>query len=192
VALDAAGGAVVAVRPMSSPIDLPSGLVLAPARGGAGQRLYAVVEMLDPDDSRPEAAAGRWASAYHWRLLGLHPATLVPESDVPLPGPARWLAVAPEGRDAYALGAGDRLAGTALHRVDLDTGAAAVLGRAPGLGVAGLAVTRDRLFVPDTEADRLWVADRSGRPLGPIATGRRPLGITVGPGAAAGAPVVAP
>jgi DNA-binding beta-propeller fold protein YncE len=194
VAVDAAGGAVLAARPMARPTDLPSGLVLAPAPGGAGPRLYAVVEALDPDETRPEAAAGRWASALSWRLLGLHPTTLAVESDFPLPGPAPWLAVAPDGRDAYALGAGSRLFGTPLQRIDLDSGAATVLGRVPGLGVGGLAVTRERLYVPDTEADRLWVADRNGRPLGHVPTGRRPLGIAVGPGsgAAVGAPVFAP
>src|SRR5262245_39002285 len=177
----AADGAVLAAHPLTDPTDTPEDVALGPAPDGAGPRLYVVAEALDPDETRPEAAAGRWASALRWRLLGLHPTTLALERDVPLPGPARGLAVAPDGRDAYALGAADLQAGAALQRIDLVRGVAAVVGRAPGLGVAGPAVTRDRLYVPDTFADRLWVADRAGRPLGTVPAGRRPLGIATGP-----------
>jgi hypothetical protein len=139
------------------------------------------VAALEPDDSPSADYAARLAQARGWRLLGLDAATLAQERDHPLAGPPVWLTVAPDGRDAYAfVYAGGGSPDGQLQRIDLTTGAAALVGRAPGLGLAGLAVTADRLYVPDTFGDRLWIADRGGRPLGDVAVGRRPAAIARG------------
>ena len=178
LALDAASGAIQAAAPLDG---APGDLGVGPAPDRPGPRLYVAVATLEPEDDAAPDDTSRFGQARGWRLLGLDAATLAQERDHPLAGPPVWLTVAPDGRDAYALvrdGSGS--AAGRLQRIDLTTGAASLLGRAPGLGLAGLAVTADRLYVPDTFGDRLWIADRGGRPLGEIAVGRRPAAIALG------------
>jgi hypothetical protein len=187
VALDAAAGGVVAAYRLAGPPGRPGGpeapaaLALAPGPDGTGRRLYALTAALDAAGAPAGDLTTKMAEAEAWRLLGLHPATLVPESEHPLPRAAVWLAVAPDGRDAYVSdNAGTAPPGGLLQRVDLTSGATAAIGHRPGLGAAGLAVTADRVYVPDTAGDRLWVIDRAGRSVASVPVGRRPLGITLG------------
>jgi hypothetical protein len=114
--------------------------------------------------------------------VGLDPAGLAVESDRALSGPLRRLAVAPDGREAYAFApAGDPSLGSALVAVDLATGATADLGkRVPGQGLAGLAVTDERVYVPLPDGAEVWVGDRQGRPLDVVPVGRRPFAIALG------------
>ena len=67
--------------------------------------------------------------------------------------------------------------------IDLVAGTAAPATSAPGFGVGGLAVTADRLYATDPFNDRIWTADRAGRPRGFLPAGRRPTGIAAGPAA---------
>jgi hypothetical protein len=100
------------------------------------------------------------------------------EREFPLPARPLGLTVAPEGRAAYAFATDYRPTGRPIHPIDLATGAVAVAGLAPGFGTGGLVVTADRLYVADPCNDRIWTADRAGRPRGFLLAGRRPTGIT--------------
>jgi hypothetical protein len=173
-AFDAARGVALAAAPVAG---APSGLGVAPARDRPGARVYAAVAALEPDPLGASDPATRFAQAGGWRLLALDAVTLAFEREVALPGPALGLAVAPDGRDAYAFATDYRPAGRRLQRVDLATGAVTPAGTAPGFGLFGLAVTGDRLYVADPDGDRLWVADRAGRPRGFLPAGRRPTGV---------------
>jgi hypothetical protein len=178
LALDAARGAILAAAPLDG---APGDLGVGPAPDRPGPRLYVTVAALEPEDDAAPDDDARFGRVRGGRLLGLDAATLAQERDHPLAGPPGWLTVAPDGHDAYALvhdGSGS--AAGWLQRIDLTTGAASLLGQAPGLGLAGLAVTTDRLYVPDTFGDRLWIADRGGRPLGDVAIGRRPAAVALG------------
>ena len=182
VALDATTGAPLAAY---EACGLPVDLVLAPAPPGppaAAGRLYAVV---GSPASPPGAAADgdqEFDTAEGWWLVGLDPEGLAVESDRAVAGPLRSLAVAPDGRQAYAFApVGDPVLGSALVAVDLATGATADLGkRVPGQGLAGLAVTDERVYVPLPDGAEVWVGDRQGRPLGVVPVGRRPFAITLG------------
>ena len=146
-----------------------------------GRRLYVVTAALDDAGPPTSDLVARFAGGLGWRLLGLNPTTLAPESEYPLPHAAYWLTTSPDGHDAYAFDdPGGRAAGSRLLRVDLATGAAAPLGRVRGLGAAGLAVAAGRLYIADTAGDRLLVTDRSARPIAALPVGRRPLGVVVG------------
>jgi hypothetical protein len=183
VAVDAGSGAVLGAQDVRG---VPGDVAVAPAPGGAGVRLYCVVAAPAAGGAAgPDADGARSSPDRSWRLLGLHAVTLEPESEVTLPWPAHGLAVAPDGRDAYAYaGPGSLLWGSVLLRVDLVAGAAAPLGPVPGSGIGGLAVTADRVYVPDSGGDTVWVADRRGRPLPALPTGRRPLAVAAGAGPA--------
>jgi hypothetical protein len=51
----------------------------------------------------------------------------------------------------------------------------------PGAGLGGLAVSADRVYVPNSEGAGVAVVDRStGRLLRTLPIGRRPLGIALG------------
>jgi DNA-binding beta-propeller fold protein YncE len=193
VALDAARGGVVAAYPLAGRPggpggpEMPGALALAPAPDGTGRRLYVLAATLDPAASPTGDLTARIAGAEAWSLLGLHPTTLMPESERPLPRATVWLTVAPDGRDAYVSDAAGAMTPDArLHRVDLASGAAATIGGPPGLGAAGLAVTADRLYIPDTAGDRLLVTDRAGRPVTSVPVGRRPLGVALDPAGSGG------
>lgn len=67
-----------------------------------------------------------------------------------------------------------------LQRIDLATGTIVVLGSTPGPDLGGLAVTADRLYVPDLTRSQVWVADLHERPLTTIPAGRVPLAIVLG------------
>jgi hypothetical protein len=89
--------------------------------------------------------------------------------------------VSADGRDAYAYDySGSGPTGSRLQRIDLVAGTASLLGRVRGLGVAGLVVVADRLYIADTGGDRVLVADRAGQRVTTLRTGRRPLGIAIG------------
>jgi hypothetical protein len=188
VALDVARGLVVATHQLiglpeapEAP-EAPGALALAPAPDGTGHRLYGVTAALDPSGPPTSDLAAQSTAGLAWRLLGLNPATLAPETEHPLLRAAYWLTVSPDGREAYAFDApGGWPSGSRLQRVNLAAGTVTSLGRMPGLGVAGLAVTADRLYIADTISDRLLVADRAGRPGATLPVGRRPLGVAVGP-----------
>ena len=182
VAYDAVRGIARATAPVDG---APGGLGLAPARGRPGARLYAAVAALEPDPLVSLDEATRFVQARGWRLLGLDAVTLALERELALPAAALGLTVAPDGRVAYALASDYRPTGRLLQRIDLATGAVTPVGAAPGFGVSGPAVTVNRLYVADPFQDRLWIADRTGRPRGFLPAGRRPTGIAVG---GAGAP----
>ena len=159
VALDAASGARLAVRPLAGPAGA---VVLARAPDGGAPRLYSVELAVGAD---PEAPAGD-----HARLLGLDPATLEVERAYPLGFRPRALAVAPDGERAYALaGAGNR-----LMEIDLLGGAQRHLADVPG-AAQGLAVAGPRLYVPDPYGGAVLVFDRrTGDPVARVRVGRRP------------------
>jgi hypothetical protein len=157
-------GTPVAAAPTAG---VPSNVVLAPAPGGAGRRLY-VVETFSLLDEAPP-------SAYRGRLLGLDPTTLAAEVELALPAAPGRVAVGPDGDEAYALVA----AGTVLLRLDLRAGAVNRLAELPGQAIT-LAVTRTRIYVPDPAGRALWALDRrSGRVVQTLPVGRGPMGITL-------------
>ena len=191
----AAAGAPEAARLVA--LDARTGRLRGAYRFGAGAatgpltlaadptgrpRLYALGAMLDTTPQPLDDFGLRFAEATDWRLLEFHPDDLTPAGEYALRHGAAGLTVAPDGRDAYTVSRGGGASGALLQRIDLTTGTATVLGRAPGGSAAGAEVTvaHDRLYVPDTWGDRLWVLDRAGRPLGTVPTGRRPLGLAVG------------
>jgi hypothetical protein len=183
VALDVARGGVVTHRlsaPLGAP-EAPGAVALAPTPDGSGRRLYVVTAALDLGAPPTSDLPTRVAEGLGWRLLGLNPTTLEPEAEYPLPRPAYWLTVSADGRDAYAYDySGNEPAGSLLQRIDLVAGTASSLGRVRGLGVAGLVVVGDRLFIADTHGDRVIVVDRAGQRVTTLHTGRRPLGIATG------------
>jgi hypothetical protein len=168
-AVDPATGAALAGADVPG---APVQLRLGPAPGGAGRRLYCLVD-----------ASGRWGGgaesepnrADHWRLLGLDPATLQPEHEYPLPDPVSALTVAPDGGAAYPLEAvGQR----GVVRVDLRTGAVDRLAALPGTGV-DLAATRERVYVADGRG-AVWALDaRGGALVHTLAVGRGPVGLAL-------------
>jgi hypothetical protein len=182
VALDALSGAAIASRAAGGvPLGLVLGRIPPPAPGPA-ERLYAVV-------ARPPAPGPAVAdvdqlfdAAGGWCLVGLDPDGLTVASERAVGAPLRRLAVAPDGRQAYAFAAADEPdLGSALVAVELATGATTRLGkRVPGRGLAGLAVTADRVYLPLPDGAEVWVGDRQGRPLGVVPVGRRPFAIAVG------------
>jgi hypothetical protein len=164
VAIEGATGATRAVAPLAG---TPSHLVLAPAPGGPGRRLY-VVETLSPsDDESP--------GPYRGRLVGFDPLTLALEGELPLPAAPGRVALAPDGEAAYALVA----FGTVLLRLDLAAGTVTRLAEIPGRAIT-LAVARDRIYVPNPYGSEVWVLDRrSGRLTRTIPVGRSPMGVAL-------------
>jgi hypothetical protein len=168
VALDAATGAVLRRAPLAG---VPERLVVAPAPGGDGRRLYAVEGWPGPEARSPEDA--------RWRLLGLDPATLATEAAHPVSDHLPGLVVAPDGEEAYALEGSRR-----LRRLDLRTGAAAVLTTLPGQGVDSLAATERWVYAPHSfgGGGAVWAVDRrSGRLAHTVAVGRSPVALALSP-----------
>jgi hypothetical protein len=164
VAIDAERGTRLAARPLAGP---PSHLLLAAAPGRLGRRLYGVeaLDGLPPEPGMP----------FRGRLLGLNPDTLELESVHALAFSPAQFVVAPEGDQVYALFEQDVL------RLDLVGGGEARLASLPEPG-AGLAVTRDRVYVSDLRWAALWVFDRHReRPLPPVRVGRYPTALLVAP-----------
>jgi hypothetical protein len=93
--------------------------------------------------------------ADRWLLRGFDPRTLAPTGDLTLPTPAGRVAFAPGGEEAYALAA----AGARLLRLDLTTGSVTSLSDAPR-GAISLAVTYDRVYVPNPFGSDVWALDR--------------------------------
>jgi hypothetical protein len=168
VALEWASGAARAVAPLAG---APSDLVLVPAPGGDGRRLYAVETLSRPEDELP--------GAYRGRLVGFDALTLAPEGELPLPAPPGRVAFAPDGSAAYALAA----FGTELLRLDPVAGTVTRLAELPGRAVT-LAVARDRIYVPDPYGSAVWALDRRrGRLVRTIPVGRSPMGVALVGGA---------
>jgi len=168
VALDAATGAVLRRAPLAG---VPERLVVAPAPGGGGRRLYAVEGWPGPE--------ARYPIDERWRLLALDATTLATEAVHPLRGDLPGLVVAPDGEEAYAL-EGPRW----LLRLDLHTGAATDLATLPGQGVASLAATERWVYAPHSfgGGSAVWAIDRrSGRLDRTIAVGRSPVALTLSP-----------
>jgi hypothetical protein len=133
------------------------------------------------DEAFPHDAGTLYARGGVWWVLGLAPATLEPQSEHLLPWPVYLLTVAPDGLDGYAYaGAGNVVSGSTLLRLDLATGAVTLLGPLPGAGSGRLAVTGDRVYVPDAHGHALWVGSRRGRLLASIPVGQHPLDVVVG------------
>jgi hypothetical protein len=169
VALDALSGRVLAMTALPG---APVNLVLAPAPGRAGQRLYAV-------EGRPTlAGSGGSADAIHaaggtFALLTLDPVTLAVEAVLELGFPPDRLAVAPDGDHAYAVH------GTDLVHLDLVTRRVARL-RTLAPATQGLVVTETALFLALPNANAVWrLARRDGRLLHTIRVGRTPVGLTL-------------
>ncbi|MGH2353349.1 MAG: YncE family protein [Chloroflexota bacterium] len=170
LAVDAETGDGIGVYPLAG---TPGSVILAPGPGRTGRRLYSVEALPDPDTGTPEDSyEGQYTRASEWRLLGLNPATLEPESEHTLSASPFSLAVAPDGDHAYFLLDGDR-----VRHLDLATGTVTGLAALPGFGT-DLAVTATRVYVPDSRGDSVWAVDRrSGRLATSIAVGRHPIGI---------------
>jgi len=107
--------------------------------------------------------------------VAFDPLTLAPEGDLPLPAPPGRVALAPDGAAAYALTA----FGTVLLRLDPAAGTVTRLAELPGRAIT-LAVTRDRIYVPNPYGSEVWALDRrSGRLARTIPVGRGPLGVAL-------------
>jgi len=165
VVLDAISGAVRDVLPLAG---APSSASIATEPYGGARRLHLVETQPGPETE--------YASPERWSLLTLDPITLAVLSSRTLNEPPLWLTVAPDGKDAYYAIGGSNL----LMHVALTTGAVRQLASLPGMGL-GIAVTHDRLFVPNPTSNEVWVVDRrSGRRLRPFAAGRHPIGLALG------------
>jgi len=179
-AVHAATGAVLAVQPLAG---VPAHVVLAPRPDGPGRRLVLVeargrAEPADTDERQPPDVP----SLGRWHLVTLDPETLAPEAEFAVPHYPQGVAVAPDGRHAYWL-AGPWTLGvpTPLLRTDLATGATRLEAHVPGPGFGGLAVTAERVYVPNPEGSEVSVLERrTGSLTGRIAVGRRPVGIALG------------
>ena len=159
------------------------------AGGGRRRRLYCVEAF--PDETaadgttelvpRPAAGAAGGPGGSRWQVVGLHSATLDPESRQTVAPPAtapRWLAVAPNGERAFALApTGGVLSASALIEIDLPTGSARPLAVLPAEGL-GLSVSDEAVYVPHPEGNAIWLVDRCrGGRVTTIPVGRRPVGI---------------
>jgi hypothetical protein len=165
VVLNALSGAVQDVLPLDG---APSAASVAAGPHGEARRLYLV-------ETRP-GPESEYTSPERWSLLTLDPVTLEERSRRLLSEPPLWLTVAPDGADAYYAIGGSNL----LMHVDLTTGVVRQLAALPGMGL-GMAVTHDRLFVPNPTSNEVWVVDRrSGRRLRPFLAGRHPIGLALG------------
>ena len=145
-------------------------LVLVEARGRA--------EPVDTDESQ----APDVTSLGRWHLVALDPETLAPEGEFAVPHYPQGVAVAPDGRHAYWL-AGPWTLGvrTPLLRTDLATGATQLQADVPGPGFGSLAVTAERVYVPNPEGSEVSVVERrTGALTRRIPVGRRPVGIALG------------
>jgi DNA-binding beta-propeller fold protein YncE len=167
VALAAETGAVLAAHETAGH---PGRLLLGPAPGGAGRRVY-FLEATPPPPDDPQA----------WRLVALDAATLVPERAYPFPAQPLWPALAPDGGHAYALTDQGGGSGRRVVALDLTTGAVSRLLTLPGAGL-GLVADADALYVLDPDGGGLWVIDRRrGRLRRTTAVGRLPVALALGP-----------
>jgi DNA-binding beta-propeller fold protein YncE len=163
LAVQAATGIVIATQPLAS---VPVGLSLGPAPGRSGSRLYCLETLSGPEDES--------LGTYRGRLLGLTPTTLDVETEHALESPSVALAVAPDGEDVYVLTAH----GYTLTQIHLATSAQRWLASLPDGGIS-LAVTDERVFVPNPWGNEVWIVDRRQRqPTRRIPVGRGPLSIT--------------
>jgi hypothetical protein len=178
VALDVARGTVVATLPLEG---VPGPLLVGPAPGRIGRRLYSVSTDGVPEARHDEDVGQRFAAAGAWRLTGLNPTTLDVESVQRLPHAVSRPVLAPDGDRLYAVvGPPSPTGGVRLIDVDLVAASARLFGPAPGSGLGAVAVAGDRLYVPDAMGDAVWVLDRRrGHVVGRASAGRRPLGVTV-------------
>ena len=179
-------GAVLAVDPATGAVlgraesaGAPERLVLAPAPGGAGRRLYAVEGTPGPDE-RYSGTVGEPPA--RWRVLTLDPVALTVTAAAPLAtvggDAAPPLAAAPDGARLFALGraGGGR---SALQTLDAATGAVGPAIALPGEALGGLLATDARVYVPDALGHGVWVVDhRRGHLLGAVDVGRGPVAIT--------------
>jgi hypothetical protein len=172
LAIDLSTGTVTAAARLAG---VPGALRLIPAAAGGGPSgaLYCI-ETLSADTS---------GNGDTWRLLRLRGDTLEVEGAAPLQWGLVAPAVSPEGATLYALAAPVSLLRSVVVQVDPDSGQAHVVATLPGLAY-GLAVTRDRVFVPEASGDRLWVLDRRGSgtlPPRTVPTSRGAVGLALGP-----------
>jgi hypothetical protein len=161
------------------PLDgVPGNVVLGASSWGTGQRLYVVYAQDDGGSSHGDDIGSRFAGASAWHLLSVDPRSLAPERTYSLRFAPRRLAIAPDGRHAYALTGG--LGTTTVWHIDLTTG---VTGLLVGAVVEshGLAVTHDHVLLSDTDGGSVWLIQRqSGHIHRRVPVGRKPLGIAVG------------
>jgi hypothetical protein len=175
LALDAQTGATLAILPLAG---LPDTLFVG---NGPEQisRLYCVEAPLGTDEDGT-ASQRRVGYGRGWRLWGLDATTLDVTSEQGLPYPPAGLTVAPGRDQAYAFVEPlDAHLHRGLVRVDLVSGTETLLARVPGGTGTSLAITEDRVYVPNPDGNEVWVADRLGRALKTIPVGGRPLGIAL-------------
>jgi DNA-binding beta-propeller fold protein YncE len=164
VAIHAETGAVLATGHVAG---VPAQVVLAPAPGGLGQRLYVV-------DAEP-GPEGDYAGSGRWRLVGLNPLSLDVESEFALGFLPNRLVVTADGDQAYALAQPN----DTVRQIDLPHGTQRVLATLPGTGL-GLAVAGDRIYVSNPYGREVWALDRrQGRLLQTIPVGVHPVAIGV-------------
>jgi DNA-binding beta-propeller fold protein YncE len=159
---------------------VPGRIMLAPSSERLGLRLYCVqgIGMRD-DSSEYDAGVPEFYSANRWQLLKVDPVKLEMEREYEISALPRWLTVAADGKDAYAIaGYGSPDLGSTIMHLDLTTGGVRLLGRAPGTGFSGLAVADRRIYVPDGSSDGVAVVNRrDGAFVKTIHVGRHPIGI---------------
>ncbi|HEX2038017.1 MAG TPA: hypothetical protein VHS99_27910 [Chloroflexota bacterium] len=159
---------------------LPGAVLLGPAPGRSGRRVYVVVAAPGASAAPSDDYQRQTILADGWQLLGLQLTTLDLASEQPIPFLPSHLVVAPDGEYAYAfVGGGGLSPRSTLMELNLLTGASRRLGHVPGPGSGGLAVTERRLYVPNPDGREVWVGDRRGRTLATIGVGRHPLGIAM-------------
>jgi hypothetical protein len=175
LAVDGRTGGVRRVLPLAG---APVRLAVAPAPDGLGWRLYTVEALPGSANERLDRDDLAYAVDDRWYLHVLDLDTLTPLVAWPLDGPARGLAVAPDGGWAYFLSGGS-LSGS-LRAVDLSTGVASRLASLPAPG-GDLVVTEERVYVTNPPGRELWAVDRRrGGPVRRLPVGRGPVGLTLG------------
>ena len=183
--MHAATGAVLGAAPLAG---APAHLLVARVAGRDGQedahqprrRLYAVLQRPGPgraDDREAQLAPEAW------ELLALDPATLVAQRTHPLDDRLTALAGSPDGQHLYALtqhlAVSPGVAVTRLLQLDLAGGPVRPLADVPGVAL-GLAVTRERVYVPNAFGAEVWAVDRrSGRRLQTIPVGQHPTDVSL-------------
>ncbi len=174
LAFDLSSGRAEAEVPLAG---VPVHLGLAPIPGGSGSAVARVYCVEGSHSGGLSELTSLLEVADRWLFRGFNSLTLAPTGDLTLPGPAGQVAFAPGGGEAYALAA----AGTKLLRLDLASGSVTLLADVPRRAVS-LAVTQDRIYVPNPFGSDVWAVDRhTGHFLQAIPVGRGPTGIALGP-----------
>jgi hypothetical protein len=164
IAVDALSGKTLNVLSLQG---APSNTLLGSGPYRVDQRLYVVETVPGPESE--------YSSPQRWNVTSLDPVTLETLSQLTMAEMPLWLAIDDDGLNAYFTIGGTN----SLMHLNLVSGAVRHLATLPGFGL-GMAVSHDRVFVPNPEGSELWVIDRrTGRRRPPLAVGRHPIGVVI-------------